>query len=134
MTVDDLAKMSPNEVKDFIREKLLFPTGIEMSFRVDSENPLSHHKRFIMSGYETETGQCTVWNTSIVNEFAFLGIYDYTEYLFVDFYKGTGTIYLKYFCENDNLEYNMSGEGTTDIIYKIFELTIFSDKGTRRRI
>jgi hypothetical protein len=54
------------------------------------------HKRFKMSGYEAETGSCTIWNTSILNEFADLGIYDYTCYLFLDFYKGTPKLYLRY--------------------------------------
>lgn len=92
------------------------------------------HKRFEMSGYESKTGQCTVGNTSVLNEFADLGIYDYTSYLFLDFYKAIPTLYLKYFRENENLELDeWSGYGTTEIIYEIFKLTIFSDKGKRRR-
>ena len=88
-----------------------------------------------MSGYESITGQCTLWNNSVLNTFADLGIYDYTSYLFLDFYKGSPTLYLKYFYENENLEFNeWSGYGTIEIIYEIFELTIFSNKDKRRRI
>ena len=48
-----------------------------------------------MSGYESKKEQSAVSNFSIVNEFADLGIYDYTKYLFVGFYKGTPTLYLQ---------------------------------------
>lgn len=88
-----------------------------------------------MSGYESETGECMINNLSIVNEFADLGIYDYTSYLFLDFYKGSPTLYLKYFTEAENLKIDdLDGYGTTEIIYRIFELTIFSNKPKRRRM
>ena len=87
-----------------------------------------------MSGYETETGKCTVDNLAILNLFADLGIYDYTSYLFLDFYKGTPTLYLKYFHDEDNFEFDYSGYRTTDIIYEVFLKTILSNKPTRRRI
>lgn len=91
------------------------------------------HRKFEMSGCESETGQCTKHNLEIVNEFADLGIYDYTNYLFLDFHKGSGTLYLKYFNENENIEVELGGCGTTEIIYEIFSKTILSDKPTRRR-
>ena len=62
-----------------------------------------------------------------------LGIYNYTSYLFLDFYMGVPTVYLKYFSEDENLEYTLDGYTTTEIIFTIFELTIFSGKPTRRR-
>ncbi len=136
MTVEEL-KNSPKEaVMDFIRQRLSFDTGVLSSIRgLEYEQSKKEHKRFEMSGYESKTGQCTLWNMSVLNEFADLGIYDYTSYLFLDFYKGTPTLYMKYFNENENLEFDeLSGYGTTELIYKIFELTIFSDKGKRRRI
>jgi len=136
MTVEELKKMPKEKVFDFIRERLRLDTEVIASFRnIDSEQLKNQYKRFEMSGYESQTGKCTLWNLSILNEFADLGIYDFTSYLFLDFYKGTPTIYLKYFNENENLEIDgLSGYGTTEIIYKIFQLTIFSDKGKRRRI
>ncbi|WMI65386.1 hypothetical protein RBH94_15140 [Aestuariibaculum sp. YM273] len=135
MTTEELQKLQKEEVKDFIRQRLGFDEGVTGSMRyMKTELPEKQHKRFDMSGYESKTGQCTVWNMSVLNEFADLGIYDYTTYLFLDFYKGTPTIYLQYFYENDNIEIEgLSGYGTTDLIYKIFELTIFSNKDKRRR-
>lgn len=79
------------------------------------------------------TGWCTLFNTAILNEFANLGIYDYTSYLFLDFDKGTPTVYLKYYDENENLEYDLNGYTTTEIIFTIFELTIFSGRSKRPR-
>jgi hypothetical protein len=136
MTAEELQKKSKKEVMNFIRKRLCFDEGISSSLRyLESEQVDKQHKRFDMSGYESKTGECTLWNTSVLNEFADLGIYDYTSYLFLDFYKGMPTLYLKYFHENKNLEFDeWGGYGTTEIIYKIFELTIFSDKGQRRRI
>jgi hypothetical protein len=135
MTADELKKKSKEEVLNFIRERLRFESEVISSLRdIDYEKLKNQHKRFEMSGYESQTGKCTTWNLSVLNEFADLGIYDYTSYLFLDFYKGTPTIYLKYFHENENIEIDdLSGLGTTEIIYRVFELTIFSNKGTRRR-
>jgi hypothetical protein len=123
-TLLELKKMGKTEILNSIR-KILTPIGKD----------ISKHDRFEMSGYDYDKpGDCTISNMNILNKFAYLGIYDYTSYLYLDFYKGCGTIYLKYFHENDDIEIgDLGGHGTTDIIYKIFELTIFSDKLTRRR-
>ncbi|QLC65555.1 hypothetical protein LPB248_04380 [Flavobacterium sp. LPB0248] len=135
MTIEKLQSKSKEEVFDFIRKTLSFNNNIEDQLRkVDIEDFYKEHRRFEMSGYETETGECTKHNISILNEFAYLGIYDYTTYLFLDFYKGSGTLYLQYFHENENLQIELGGYGTTEIIYKIFQKTIFSDKLKRRRI
>ena len=90
--------------------------------------------RFEFSGYENRTGECTVHNINILNRFSSYGIYDYTDYLFLDFYKGTPTIYLKYFNSSENLEFTLDGYSTSEIIYEIFKLTLFSGKKSRRRI
>lgn len=135
MTSEELKELSKEAVMDFIRKRLSFETEVISSLRkIEPEELKNQHKRFDMSGYESQTGKCTIWNLSVLNEFADLGIYDHTSYLFLDFYKGTPTIYLKYFSESENIEIDdLSGCGTTEIIYKVFELTIFSDKGKRRR-
>lgn len=135
MTTQELQKKSKGEVMDFIRQRLTFNECFLESLRgIETGQLERQHKRFDMSGYETNTGNCTVWNTSILNEFSDLGIYDYTCYLFLDFYKGEPTIYLKYFYEHENLEFDgLAGYGTIEIIYYIFELTIFSSKPKRRR-
>ena len=133
MTKEDLKKLSKDEILDFIRKKLSFPE-ISNHLRGDNRELFEkEHKRFDMSGYESKTGACTVSNTNILNEFAYLGIYDYTTYLFLDFYKGIPTLYYQYWGSNSNKEEDFGGYGTTWIIYEIFKKTILSEKSTRRR-
>ena len=133
MTAETLRTKTKEEVVEFIRQRLSF-NNLSFHLRyVDKETFKKEHRRFEMSGYEGETGQSTVENLTILNLFADLGIYDYTNYLFLDFYKGCGTLYLQYFGEGDNLEVDFCGYGTTEIIYEVFQKTIFSDKHKRRR-
>jgi len=114
-----LKKMKKEDVKDFIRS-------------IRSSNELGS---FEFSGYESVTGECTLGNMKILNAFAFLGIYDYTNFLFLDFYKGSPSIFLEYFFHDEyHHEDNLDGSSTSEIIYRIFELTIFSDNVKRRRI
>ncbi|KPW03625.1 hypothetical protein AN213_00787 [Pseudoalteromonas sp. P1-8] len=120
--IDDLIKMSDRELQAFIRGRLNKFDGVE-----------STKLRFEMSGYESNIGACTVHNTNILNLFADLGIYDYTEYLFLDFYKGNGTIYIKYWADNQNYEVDVSGCTTSGIILKVVKLTVLSGRSTRRR-
>lgn len=92
------------------------------------------HLRFDMSGYESVKGEVTTYNMSILNKFADLGINDYTHFLFLDFYKGAGYIYLKYWNTDEYFEYDdLYGLSTSEIIYRIFQLTIFTNKEKRRR-
>ena len=117
--VDYLKSLTENEKLAFIRGRLT-SSGIK--------------KRFQFSGYDDKTGDCTVNNQAIVNIFADLGIYDYTRYLFLDFYKGTPTLYFKYFGQHEeNQELDFDGYSTSEIILEIFNLTILSNKHTRRR-
>ena len=134
-TAEMLKKKTKKDVFNFIRNRLSFDENLISQLRhIDNDEMNKEHRRFEMSGYENNTGECTLHNLDVLNEFADLGIYDFTSYLFLDFYKGTPTLYLKYFNEYENLEFDeLSGLGTTELIYKIFELTIFSDKGKRRR-
>lgn len=130
-----LHKQSKEDIYDFIRQRLAFDENLLGQLRhIDREEMKNEHQRFEMSGYESKKGECTLSNLSVVNKFADLGIYDFTSYLFLDFYKGIPTLYLKYFHSDENLEFDFSSLGTVEIIYKIFELTIFSDNGERRRI
>lgn len=132
MTKKDLDSKTKDEILEFIRQRLSL--NIHMHIRHADKNEIKkEHRRFDMSGYENETGECTLLNSGILNEFAYLGIYDYTTYLFLDFYKGCTTLYYQYFNEGENLTHDLSGYGTTDIILEIFKLTIFSNKSTRRR-
>jgi hypothetical protein len=89
--------------------------------------------RFNMSGYDSKTSDCTLHNMKILNKFAESGIYDYTYYLFLDFYKGTPTLYMRYWNEEENIEIDFDGYKTVDIIYEILKLTVLSGKEKRRR-
>ena len=134
MEITQLEHMTTEEVLNFIRKRLSFGSEIKRQLKhVDEDDFSKEHRRFEMSGCEQTTGWCTLFNTAILNEFANLGIYDYTSYLFLDFDKGTPTVYLKYYDENENLEYDLNGYTTTEIIFTIFELTIFSGRSKRPR-
>ena len=126
--------MTKEEVFNFIRQRLSFNDELLEQFRHVKKDDLGkEHRRFEMSGNESKTGGSTVFNIAILNEFADLGIYNYTSYLFLDFHNGTPTIYLKYFLEDENLEYTFNGYTTTEIIFEVLELTIFSGKPERKR-
>ena len=114
MSKEDLRAMTESEIIGFIRIR-------------------KKGAKFDMSGYEEETGRCTVENTAILNLFAYLGIYNYTHYLFLDFYKGVGTIYLRYWGDDKNHALEVAGYGTSEIIYEVMKLTILTDNETRRR-
>lgn len=114
------------------------------------------NKRFNMSGYDNNSGgrgkrgNCVVHNQDVLNTFASFGIYEYVEYLYLDFYKGAVNIHYKYWREdlgeqflleanNYNLHSNvgrvydgLGGWTTSAIIQKVLELTIHSGKKTRR--
>tara|TARA_R110000851_G_scaffold129492_1_gene262179 strand:- start:117 stop:527 length:411 start_codon:yes stop_codon:yes gene_type:complete len=126
--VEALKSMEESEIKQFIRERLT----------KDGEK-----LRFEMSGYDNyaipnslyKKGRCTLHNQKILNVFAYLGLYDYTSFLFLDFYKGGSRLYLQYWRDDELFiddDFTI-GATTTEIIYEIFKLTILSDKMTRRR-
>ena len=135
ITKEQLEQMSKEEIFDFIRKTLKFKENVECQLRYsDKDTFQKEHRRFEMSGYEDKTGECTLHNIAILNEFAYLGIYDYTTYLFLDFYKGHGKLYMQFFENNgENLVFDYGGEGTVGIIYDILQKTIFSGKRPRRR-
>lgn len=111
-----------------ITEKELYDI---IRYRLDSKGL----GRFDMIGYEFRKGDCTVHNINILNSFADLGIYDFTKFLFLDFYKGTPYIYYRYWREDETkIIDNISGAKTVEIIKKIFDITIFSGKTERRRL
>lgn len=117
-------KLAKEATLEFIREVL----------QKEGSKDGKDHYRFEMSGYESETGKCTLHNQMVLNKFAYLGLYDYTTYLFLDFYKGTPTLYMQYFYDpNNTICLDLSGYGTTEIIYKILKLTVYSGKSSRRR-
>lgn len=130
-TAEQLKGMLIDDVFAYIRKTLEFPHAVTSSVRVSFS---SQHYRFDMSGTDGgATGSNVIHNLTILNKFAHLGIYDYTKFLTIDFYKGHGTIYFCYWNEDDIQEVEMGGHGTCEIIYEIFSRTIFTDKPKRRR-
>ena len=74
--------MTKEEVFNLIRQRLSFGDELQQQLRhVDKDKFMKEHRRFEMSGFETQTGWCTVFNNDILNKFADLGIYNYTSYL-----------------------------------------------------
>jgi len=126
--IETLKTMEGSEIKQFIRERLT----------KDGEK-----LRFEMSGYDNyaipnslyKKGRCTLHNQKILNVFAYLGLYDYTSFLFLDFYKGGSRLYLQYWGDDELFidDDFTNGDTTTEIIYEIFKLTILSNRETRRR-
>lgn len=137
ITAEELKKLDKDQVLAFIRESLKFDDVLLEQFRrIDQEELKNQHRRFEMSGYDNGTGTTTITNMGILNTFAYLGIYDYTSVLFIDAYKGLITVYYQYWGENclNSTDDDLSGWGTVEILYRIFELTILSERGKRRRI
>lgn len=114
MKVEELKTMTKDKIIKFIRNK-------------------KGDLHFDFSGYEDKTGECTIHNQNVLNVFAELGIYNFTSYLFLDFYKGTPTLYLRYWESDEDLEFKFDGYSTSEIIYEIFNLTIIPFEGGRRR-
>ena len=74
--------MTKEEVFNLIRQRLSFGDELQQQLRhVDKDKFMKEHRRFEMSGFETQTGWCTVFNNDILNKFADLGIYNYTSYI-----------------------------------------------------
>ena len=74
--------MTKEEVFNLIRQRLSFGDELQQQLRhVDKDKFMKEHRRFEMSGFETQTGWCTVFNNDILNKFADLGIYNYTSSL-----------------------------------------------------
>jgi hypothetical protein len=130
-----------NEIKDYAQitdADITRLTKQELEELIRCTLTVNHERlRFNMSGYDGSdgVGSCTVKNIDIVNLFAQFGIYDYTRLLFLDFYKGSGTIYLQYWNAyyDDIIMVDVCGYGTREIIYKIFELTVLSGIKKRER-
>lgn len=134
MNIETLKQMTEHEVLNFIEKRLQFNDFFLHSLKYHKgsfdEKYYKEHKRFDMSPSQTGKSEATAYNMSIVNLFADLGIYDSTRLLFLDFYKGCGTLYLKSFCDK-YYEYELSGYGSKDIILFILRKTISEEIGTK---
>ena len=125
----DIRLLSKDERHRFIRETLAFNINPNQFRHIHMNVLKAEHRRFDMAGFGSEV---TKFNMDILNEFAYLGIYDYTHYLYLDFYKGTPKLYLKYWNSPSSEEIELSSFGTTEIIDRILELTVLSDLSKRR--
>ena len=101
---EKLLIMSDNEIRDFVRERLQFKTkNIGCHLRhVDIVNFLeTEHLRFDMSGYGVDNS-CYFQNMKILKKFRDCGIWDYCRFLYLDAYKGSMTLYFRWWRDNDN--------------------------------
>ena len=129
--VNELREMSKPEVLSYIRG--ILDAGRRVRFEMSGYNYESAG-----SGFNLEKDICvSVYNQRIIDRFAFLGIYDYFQFLHIDFYKGTGELYFRFFdrsyhggnCEEEEF----GGWSSAYIIYYIFEISILSNHNRRRR-
>ena len=119
-----------------IRERLLLVNNHAITIDKYNQSATRNGLSFEMSGFDGSTGtagDCAVYNMAIVNLFADVGIFDYTDFLYLDFHKGTGYIYLRYFQQNEFFAYCVAGYTTCDIIKAIIHLTVLSGHRERRR-
>ena len=122
---EEIKKMNDVILKDFIRNRLKLSSHEIGSFKLPVVENVLHtdpiiHKRFDMSGLG-KNNSCQVYNTNILNLFADCGIYDYVNYLYLDAYKGTITLYYKFWGEKESGEDELGGYGTVDILKYILE-------------
>jgi hypothetical protein len=136
MKTIEISKMNEKQLDKFILDRLSFGSSIDGSLRhIDrDDSKKQEHYRFEMSGFDMNgVGSCTKENLFILNLFANCGIYDYTKFMFLDFYKGVVTLYFQYWRTDDVIELDLSGYGTRQIIKEVIERTVLSGKSTRRR-
>ena len=124
-----LKTATKTDIKDWIRYKLT----VRDSYGGRPDMIKGYRRRFEFSGYENKTGDCTLHNLSVLNTFAYLGIYDYTDFIFLDFYKGSVDLHYKFFQSKEYICEDLTGYGTVDIIFFILNITIFSNNRERRR-
>lgn len=120
------------EREAFIRKTLEFDYSVKTSLR---NSEIKDHIRFDMTGYDIPSKNFfnAVHTNYILSLFAGIGIFDYTDFLYLDFYKGNPTLYLRHWSENETIEVDLSGYGTVEIIDTIIEMTVLSGKYKRRR-
>lgn len=133
--LEELRKIT--DFKDWWRQANTFHT-IDLNYfhrkliREDIRSVLGD-LRFDMSGYNSrKTGDCVEENINVLHKFLKCGIYNYTEYLHVDFYKGIPRIHYQYWCEREHHLEELVGLTTSQIILRVLEITVYSGKRTRR--
>ncbi|SEH05363.1 hypothetical protein [Candidatus Venteria ishoeyi] len=127
MTVEDLKDMDIYEVKNFIRERLMYSaeeiqearktiTGNDVAYNLlwDTKPNITLHKRFEMSeDYKS--------NDDILSKFDDLGLMQSFYFAKLTFYKGGGTFVWKTNKFNTGHEEYLGGFGTVDIIHFIMD-------------
>lgn len=129
----DIKKMNDEQLQSFVRKRLEY-NGHQLDelrgLVFHNENP---HRRFDMSGYGDGKGSCVRHNTDILNLFSDCGIYNQIQYLFLDAYKGSMTLYYKGWEQNKSLECDLAGGGTVEVIMQILKLTVINCSFPQRR-
>ena len=63
MEITNLKQMTKEEVFNLIRQRLSFGDELQQQLRhEDKDKFMKEHRRFEMSGFETQTGWCTVFS------------------------------------------------------------------------
>lgn len=135
MTTRDIIKnMSSVELELFIRKRLQYDQHQRSEFRPDeNQSSKNQHRRFDMSGYGDDNNSCYIHNFNILNLFRDCGVYDSVSYLYLDAYKGTVTVYYKWFNGDENHQKDFAGCGTVEIISILLQaLSINCNKPKRR--
>ncbi|MCD8166929.1 MAG: hypothetical protein LUE93_12930 [Bacteroides sp.] len=125
MKPETLKTLSREEVYQFIRECLIFPPPPED--RNDNAGVTTFRQPYHRFSIATSSAESSL-NQLILSRFADLGIYNYTNYLYLDFYEGIPTLYFQYREEAANRMIELPGVDTVEIIYEIFRYTIFSER------
>ena len=132
-----LSKLNEESVLEYIRQILTDNTPSyqilpNSEFICDSSFQFEHRKnrlRFEMDTLHDEKSEDVEKNQFIIDLFQNLGIYNYTHYLNLKFHKGNPIISYRYYGDFNEYENNdFGGYTTSEIIYEIFKLTIFSGK------
>ena len=126
-----LSKLNGEEVLNYIRNVLVKNTPPYQFTEQDDEYELREKSRlrFDMGVLFDEVSECVEKNQFIIDLFKYLGIYDYTSSFSLKFHKGCpilNYVYYNEFFEHENDE--LGGHTTSEIIYEIFKLTIFSGR------
>ena len=125
MTVEQLKNIGNYEVKNFIRERLMYSAeeiqearetimlnDVAFNLLCDIKPNITLHKRFKMAeDYKS--------NDDILSKFDDLGLMQSFYYAKLTFYKGGGTFEWKTNKFNTRYEEYLGGYGTVDIIYFI---------------
>ena len=125
MTVEQLKNMGNYEIKNFIRERLMYSeeeiqearetimlNDVAYNLLYDTKPNITLHKRFQMSEDHKS-------NDDILSKFDDLGLMQSFYFAKLTFYKGGGTFVWKTNKFNTGYEEYLGGEGTVEIIYFI---------------